>query len=1088
MTAFSGHKDLAFGTVLTAPSPALSGTTIVLAAGDGAKMPTTYPWYAATAPPDELPTLDNAEVVLVTANPGGADTFTITRAQGGTTAQAIAADWVFYAGVSSEWATEVENAINATEAALAAHIADPTGAHAASAISFTPSGIIVATNVQDAIDELQGELPDLDTAVILAPATAGRNVIQPTAGDVYAAVFKAHAAQSVDLTQWQRSDATVPARITSFGNLFMKRYGGAFNTDALILLENDSDPENTMFEIATSGLGQTIFNILATGEIFQRGMTTDALLQVLRQQAVPTAPLVWMQSNGGATLYMIDKGGRPTIAAVTAPTSGTNVTGQLAASQIALWFDPTNGAPLLKATGRSADGTTYTWSVPPGTALVKELFDAKGDLLTASAADTPVILPVGANGKVLKANSATATGLEWADDSTDLSGAVILAPASSARNVIQPTLGTVIAAVVKAHASQSVDLTQWQKSDGTVVGSIDKAGLLALNLTLAAAGVALNAYGITVIGAPNESDSSNVDNTYVAQSLQMLSQVGTQRYGQLEGQLIDLVNRSTRSTGSSAALTQMLGQQITLGDVLSNVGATGGVDEMTGQYAYVQHAAPSKVGAMYGLKFGLTAYDGGVGTPGNITSLAHALDVAYSVVDGVTVPELIGLLLNNNSQAAAGTGPGVITLSKGIHISEQGYGAATAYGLYIAAQALATNPYGIYVAGGKSVFVDSLILGKTSAPADADFANSQGAWWWDAANAFPSWKGKNAGGTVKTLGFSTDGTLAGNSDALVPTQKAVKTYVDAGDAAAVPKSLYDANTILKADSDDTPVALVLAANKFPARSSSGSITAKDITDFALTLLDDPDAAAALATLGAAPSNAGYVTLAAESGLSAEAVLGTAVIMAGTLASRPAAATAGRLYVATDVNGGTPYRDTGSAWVQAAPGVNWSGRNGQASVKVPFQGLLSTAALAGTANRVSAVRFSLPFDMTVASMGWRSVGAGTGNVDVGILDAAGNRLASSGSTSGKKAANTNQTAALTAPLALTAGTVYYAVFETDANDGTIAGANYGSQGQEAMYGSTIGLVEGFIKDTTFPIPSSVALGFTSNNPPIMLLIP
>jgi hypothetical protein len=47
------------------------------------------------------------------------------------------------------------------------------------------------------------------------------------------------------------------------------------------------------------------------------------------------------------------------------------------------------------------------------TAIDKSLFDAKGDILVATAADTPGKLTVGANGYVLQANSATATGLEW---------------------------------------------------------------------------------------------------------------------------------------------------------------------------------------------------------------------------------------------------------------------------------------------------------------------------------------------------------------------------------------------------------------------------------------------------------------------------------------------------------------------------------------------------------------------------------------------------------------------------------------------------------------------------------------------------
>ena len=42
------------------------------------------------------------------------------------------------------------------------------------------------------------------------------------------------------------------------------------------------------------------------------------------------------------------------------------------------------------------------------------IFDAKADLLTATAADTPARLAVGSNNQVLTADSSTATGLKWA--------------------------------------------------------------------------------------------------------------------------------------------------------------------------------------------------------------------------------------------------------------------------------------------------------------------------------------------------------------------------------------------------------------------------------------------------------------------------------------------------------------------------------------------------------------------------------------------------------------------------------------------------------------------------------------------------
>lgn len=83
----------------------------------------------------------------------------------------------------------------------------------------------------------------------------------------------------------------------------------------------------------------------------------------------------------------------------------------------------------------------------------------------------------------------------------------------------------------------------------------------------------------------------------------------------------------------------------------------------------------------------------------------------------------------------------------------------------------------------------------------------------------------------------------------------------------------------------------------------------------ITAVDDAGNNRFNVTVAAGPDNASYVTMAAEAGLSAESVLGTAVIMAGTNAGRPAAATSGRIYATTDAPV-TIQRDNGASWLAA----------------------------------------------------------------------------------------------------------------------------------------------------------------------------
>jgi hypothetical protein len=71
----------------------------------------------------------------------------------------------------------------------------------------------------------------------------------------------------------------------------------------------------------------------------------------------------------------------------------------------------TTGQVLSKTTGTDMD---FTWVTTDDTnAIQNAIVDAKGDLIAATAADTPARLAVGANNLLLTADSTQATGLNW---------------------------------------------------------------------------------------------------------------------------------------------------------------------------------------------------------------------------------------------------------------------------------------------------------------------------------------------------------------------------------------------------------------------------------------------------------------------------------------------------------------------------------------------------------------------------------------------------------------------------------------------------------------------------------------------------
>jgi len=88
----------------------------------------------------------------------------------------------------------------------------------------------------------------------------------------------------------------------------------------------------------------------------------------------------------------------------------------------------TTGQVLSKTTNTDMD---FTWvTTDDANAIQNSIVDAKGDLIGATANDTPARLAVGTNGQILTADSTAATGIKWATPATAASGLTLISNTS----------------------------------------------------------------------------------------------------------------------------------------------------------------------------------------------------------------------------------------------------------------------------------------------------------------------------------------------------------------------------------------------------------------------------------------------------------------------------------------------------------------------------------------------------------------------------------------------------------------------------------------------------------------------------------
>jgi hypothetical protein len=127
-------------------------------------------------------------------------------------------------------------------------------------------------------------------------------------------------------------------------------------------------------------------------------------------------------------------------------TTGTSIT----------LIDATLANDVIEVIGSSVLGIAdvYTQTQSNAAYIGKALVDAKGDILTATAADTPARLAVGANDTVLTADSSTATGLKWA----------AVAGFSPSTSIVATNQNTTSTSYTDLATTQSVTLTTGTKA------------------------------------------------------------------------------------------------------------------------------------------------------------------------------------------------------------------------------------------------------------------------------------------------------------------------------------------------------------------------------------------------------------------------------------------------------------------------------------------------------------------------------------------------------------------------------------------------------------------------------------------------
>ena len=176
-----------------------------------------------------------------------------------------------------------------------------------------------------------------------------------------------------------------------------------------------------------------------------------------------------------------------------------NVFGQGVDTSLQYLLGGTTGQVLSKTSNTNMAFTLVTSD--DANAIQNSIVDAKGDLIGATAADTPARLAVGTNGQVLTADSTAATGLKWAT-ATAVSGLTLIKT---------QTIGTAVSSVTVTDAfSATYDAYKIQITGGTGSNNEVLSFQLSGGTTAYYAGGAGVAYSTGTVTGRTSNNASNI--------------------------------------------------------------------------------------------------------------------------------------------------------------------------------------------------------------------------------------------------------------------------------------------------------------------------------------------------------------------------------------------------------------------------------------------------------------------------------------------------------------------------------------------------------------------------------------------------